>query len=39
VILQLGGWEWGYQLLTVKNKKIRALVNTVTIEPIYKSKR
>jgi hypothetical protein len=22
VVLQLGGWAWGYQLLTVKNKPV-----------------
>jgi hypothetical protein len=26
VVLKLGGWEWGYQLLTVKNKLLTKIL-------------
>jgi hypothetical protein len=26
VVLQLGGWAWGYQLLTVKNKLVTKIL-------------
>jgi hypothetical protein len=28
VVLQLGGWAWGYQLLTVKNKLVTKILKT-----------